>query len=131
MDAITRAKEAAAADLVPPPASRRCNVDIHLTTFAPRILPDAPLSHPDRWMVLSGPTPVQAVRKLAERLDRTPAQLTFRLAALCEVEVLDAQQMRAAAAKGQAGDVLAIITDGLACAQAEEAREAAIRGALL
>jgi hypothetical protein len=96
---------------------------IHLTPFAPRILPDAPIPHPSRWMSLHGPTPVQTVRKLSDRLERPLDRLSFRMAASPgEVEVID---------PAAPTDVLAIVVDGLGCADLQAAHAAANAGRLL
>ena len=97
----------------------RRKILVHLTPFAPRILPDAGLTHPSRWASYHGVTPIQAVARLAERLERKPARLAFRLAG-------DAQDVEAFDPSVPA-DILAILTEGISCAEAEAAREALIR----
>jgi len=98
---------------------RRPGVTIHYTAAARMAPAEAPRSHPARWETLYARTPAQVVRHLAEALTLTPARLGFGLSQLCEVAVFEA---------GKPGLPLAVITEGLSCADAEAAREALIRG---
>lgn len=51
-----------------PPGDRRPLVVIHYTAFAPR-LAHTPSSSPACWATFSGCTPVQAVRRVLERIE--------------------------------------------------------------
>lgn len=102
-----------------PPA--RPAIQVHWTPFAPGILAEAAIAHPSRWAAYYSASDVQALRTIAERLDRAPARLGFRLSAICEVEIFETTRP---------ADILAIITEGMSCAAAEAAREAIVRGAI-
>lgn len=53
-----------------PPANgaRRALVVVHYTPFAPR-LAATPASDPARWAAFSGPTPLQALRRILDRVE--------------------------------------------------------------